>query len=303
MKDSIILEGKIYISARRAAKIINYAQDYVGQLCRLGKLECKMIGRSWFVTEESLIAHRQHAIEQADDRNGKSSKDIETETKFTIQKSLTSPATVSSQPLAWNSSVVSPIAFVAASSPKISYQPIKESSLPELTKKVPASFSLPKKIETTSSATVARSFMIGNPVMIALLVATITFSGYIFSTSLSQIIKGGSHVNSSVSLATALSTLGSSGQNSLSQNAAAAASQTPAVTPDASPVFNGIGIAPSTGNDDASKAKIKNSFSDEVSVQPDKDGVSGVIKPVFKKTGGNDFVYVLVPVKETAPKK
>jgi hypothetical protein len=41
-----------------------------------------------------------------------------------------------------------------------------------------------------------------------------------------------------------------------------------------------------------------NSFSDEVTIQPDKSGTSGVITPVFKQTDGKDFVYVLVPVKE-----
>jgi hypothetical protein len=50
--------------------------------------------------------------------------------------------------------------------------------------------------------------------------------------------------------------------------------------------------------DDANKNKIKNSFSDEVTVEPDTSGTSGIIKPVFKKTNGDDFVYVLVPVKD-----
>src|SRR3989338_4881695 len=71
MKDSLILEGKIYISARRAAKIINYAQDYIGQLCRQGKLDSRMVGRSWFVTEESLLAHREAAIDATTERVAK----------------------------------------------------------------------------------------------------------------------------------------------------------------------------------------------------------------------------------------
>ncbi len=58
MKDSFIFEGKKYISARRASEISDYASDYVGQLCRAGKLDCRMIGRSWFVTEESIHLHK-----------------------------------------------------------------------------------------------------------------------------------------------------------------------------------------------------------------------------------------------------
>jgi hypothetical protein len=63
---------------------------------------------------------------------------------------------------------------------------------------------------------------------------------------------------------------------------------------------NGIGIFPSSNPtaDEATKEKIMNSFSDEVTVQPDKSGTAGVITPVFRQTNGNDFVYVLVPVKE-----
>lgn len=58
MKDSFIIEGKKYISARRASEISDYAPDYVGQLCRANKLDCRMIGRSWFVTEESIHLHK-----------------------------------------------------------------------------------------------------------------------------------------------------------------------------------------------------------------------------------------------------
>ena len=58
MKDSFIFEGKKYISARRASEISGYASDYVGQLCRASKLDCRMVGRSWFVTEESLHLHK-----------------------------------------------------------------------------------------------------------------------------------------------------------------------------------------------------------------------------------------------------
>ena len=58
MKENLILQDKNYISAKRAAEIFGYASDYIGQLCRSGKVECKMVGRSWFVTKESLVKHR-----------------------------------------------------------------------------------------------------------------------------------------------------------------------------------------------------------------------------------------------------
>jgi hypothetical protein len=58
MKDALILEHKTYISARRAAEITGYTSDYVGQLCRAGKIESKIVARSWFVLEESLLKHK-----------------------------------------------------------------------------------------------------------------------------------------------------------------------------------------------------------------------------------------------------
>lgn len=69
MKDSFIIEGKKYISSRRASAISGYASDYIGQLCRANKLDCKMIGRSWFVTEESLHLHKAAISREEANRN------------------------------------------------------------------------------------------------------------------------------------------------------------------------------------------------------------------------------------------
>ncbi|MDE2041276.1 MAG: hypothetical protein KGI59_02755, partial [Patescibacteria group bacterium] len=69
MKDSFIFEGKKYISARRASEISDYSSDYVGQLCRAGKLDCRMVGRSWFVTEESLHLHKANVLHDEIYRN------------------------------------------------------------------------------------------------------------------------------------------------------------------------------------------------------------------------------------------
>ena len=53
------VKGKTYISARRAAEISGYATDYVTQLCRGKKIEGEMVGRSWYVDEESLLNHKK----------------------------------------------------------------------------------------------------------------------------------------------------------------------------------------------------------------------------------------------------
>lgn len=61
-KDSLAIDGKMYISSRRASEIAGYSKDYVGQLCRSGKLECRMVGRLWYVGEESLRKHQAETI-------------------------------------------------------------------------------------------------------------------------------------------------------------------------------------------------------------------------------------------------
>lgn len=61
--NEITIGDKIYISAKRAAEITGYARDYVGQLCREGHVDAKMVGRSWYVYEPSIRTHRFGAEE------------------------------------------------------------------------------------------------------------------------------------------------------------------------------------------------------------------------------------------------
>lgn len=56
--NELTIGDKIYVSTKRAAEITGYAKDYVGQLCREGHVEAKMVGRSWYVLESSIREHR-----------------------------------------------------------------------------------------------------------------------------------------------------------------------------------------------------------------------------------------------------
>lgn len=291
MKDSIILQGKTYISARRAAKKINYAQDYVGQLCRAGKLDCTMIGRSWFVTEESLFAHRENAIDTPEQKESKATQAIETEIKTAIADS------------AVPTSVVVPVVSPLQSFPR--YEAEKKSLLPELNKKVPLTFSLPKNVAPVAprmtrmapAATLPVSSSV-NPVFATVVIVLIASLGFLFTTSLTS--NKNSFARNEASVGSVISGVVSRVMQSLGL-----APRTPLATTNtpenaSTGNFNGIGITPSVNAtaDDIEKEKIRNSFSDEVSVLPDESGTAGVVKPVFKKTDGKDFVYVLVPVKE-----
>lgn len=58
-----MIEGRAYIPSKRAAEITGYAKDYIGQLCREGRVEAKLVGRSWYVLESSIREHRFGSLE------------------------------------------------------------------------------------------------------------------------------------------------------------------------------------------------------------------------------------------------
>lgn len=56
--DEILIGEKKYISSKQAAKLTGYAKDYVGQLCREGRVPARLVGRSWYVLESAIQDHR-----------------------------------------------------------------------------------------------------------------------------------------------------------------------------------------------------------------------------------------------------
>lgn len=64
--DELTIGNKTYISSKRAAEVTGYAKDYIGQLCREGRVNATLVGRSWYVLESSLRAHRFGAAESAE---------------------------------------------------------------------------------------------------------------------------------------------------------------------------------------------------------------------------------------------
>ncbi len=56
--DELQIDDKKYVSSKRAAELTGYAKDYVGQLCREGKIEARLVGRSWYILESAIQDHR-----------------------------------------------------------------------------------------------------------------------------------------------------------------------------------------------------------------------------------------------------
>ena len=56
--DELTFDGQVYVSSKRAAQITGYAKDYIGQLCREGRVIARLVGRNWYVLEPSIREHR-----------------------------------------------------------------------------------------------------------------------------------------------------------------------------------------------------------------------------------------------------
>ena len=52
------INGKNYISAKRASEITGYTRDYIGQLCHAKKVEAELVGRNWYISELEIIKHK-----------------------------------------------------------------------------------------------------------------------------------------------------------------------------------------------------------------------------------------------------
>jgi hypothetical protein len=56
--ETVVTNGITYTKASVLAKQFRYTPDYIGQLCRAGKIDCQLVGRSWFVSEAALLEHK-----------------------------------------------------------------------------------------------------------------------------------------------------------------------------------------------------------------------------------------------------
>ena len=56
-----ILGKDEYVSASLASLKTGYSSDYIGQLCRLGKVPGRLVDRTWYVELSSLINYKQNS--------------------------------------------------------------------------------------------------------------------------------------------------------------------------------------------------------------------------------------------------
>jgi hypothetical protein len=75
--ETIEMDGIEYLKASAAAKQFGYTSDYVGQLCRGGKVRARLIGRAWFVDPTSIEEYQQGKY-QDDSGSGELSRESDT---------------------------------------------------------------------------------------------------------------------------------------------------------------------------------------------------------------------------------
>jgi len=56
--NTIEIKGVTYQKASDLARELGYTNDYIGQLCRAGKVEAELVGRTWYVDPKSIAEHK-----------------------------------------------------------------------------------------------------------------------------------------------------------------------------------------------------------------------------------------------------
>lgn len=74
--ESLTVNGKNYIKASVAARDLGYTADYVGQLCRSGKVDAMLVGRSWYVSKDSIKGHKSTRYRSTQTKSRESIKQI-----------------------------------------------------------------------------------------------------------------------------------------------------------------------------------------------------------------------------------
>ena len=268
MNDDLKIDGKIYISSRRAAEMTKYSNDYIGQLCRSGKIDAHIMGRAWFIEEHSISEHKRLAEEALKERY----KLYSLQRKKEIGRA---PA----------GSLLSGASTTVAGFSVAEYAPLPQ-------------------------AIVFRRAL-GVLVALVMLVGVLSF-GYL-SLAPTGLGSGGGEVagvyeavrrfGSAIhGVYSWLANLTNSSDQFAFNNSGAQGLLGGESIDEGAETTSGIVVVPSQGlamRDEEAKKRIEASFSDEVTIRPDQSGTAGVITPVFKENKGDDYVYVLVPVKES----
>ena len=146
--DTVVLDGVRYIKVSQAAKEFKYTTDYIGQLCRAGKVDAQLIGRTWFVNPESIKMHKSNKHKRKNNKE-KVSADATIKRGVRKTKKVVVPPVISSKTVkairdSFHNTELLQKKHAGKRTLRVSYELDDESLLPTLHKK---QFKPPKKIK------------------------------------------------------------------------------------------------------------------------------------------------------------
>ena len=249
-----------------------------------------MVGRSWFVSEESLQLHKANVLQDEAHRNR-----IQNLRGGVRPSSDIQPESVAG---------ISLPAFITGSA-ATGIRGLENISLSEKHVSATPSRSVESPI---SDPEIARSIILGRVLKGAatLLLLALIVGGTASIIGPSTSDTRGSSANASSAFGSVVTFIKDRYASLLAlfgHRATVAINENPASDTNLPYSSEGMAVVPSSGSvtaDDNAKQSIRNSFSDEVEIYSDQSKSAGVIRPVFKESRGNDYLYVLVPVKGSA---
>lgn len=326
MDSSLIFDGKTYISVIRASKDFGYNSDYLGQLCRKSLVDCRRVGRLWFVNPESIKLHEQKAEE---------SKKQNFESRRRSRVGLSNISSQSLKPgIDHGTNLVSSGVSTNVSKREISFH-APDVYINDLLKFDPESDrqdrGFRRNIFVATFFTIAIIFTFSSGVLNhnsldnfneVKFSSLSNVSKNIFSDSLNnlELISKYSTFASANILNSVGDWVGYQFDNAgaeISKRITRTYNSISELTPSLSGIFSsnkkthitasstkssGLVVVPSTGDPDSDlsvKNYVKESFSDEAEVVPDESGSSGVIRPVFRSGDEQEYLYILVPVEDS----
>lgn len=305
MGNEIFFEGKKYISAKRGSQICGYNSDYIGQLCRKGELECKRVGRGWFVTEESLKNHQSEASKKPRGRISIYEREIREklaevygddeevkplEKNHIFYKPTLSPDEFGSKDKLDLLGHRKFTAFATGlTAVMLVFVIVSVGVISSLNYRQTVSIFLGEKtIESFENNFVEPALSVKNSV------ANVGDSYDLVAASADSVQEKAKNIFSRIYFG--LASIG----NKL-VDAMFSVGRRLAKNDSESRERTGVTVVPASQDEsvnDQVKKYITDSFSDETKIVPDENGNSGVIKPVFKKRDDQEYLYVIVPVKE-----
>jgi len=313
MDNELNFNNKKFLSSKRAGEIAGYTNDYVARLCRNGKIKGRMVGRTWYVEEESfqqfLNEHSSHKEDRKKQLANERKKEY-IEATLEQKKSFLRSAILllNNGNIFQRAGSFAVIVFVV-----FSIYSISVSGPLGYTKTVQSGYkSFVKIIDNTALFLVHSQQLVANE--------GVKNASGILARQASVAVNGG------------VATVSESVANFFEYvlNLATGALRSLAVKDDIAPQSfeqpidgaddfqkeekqfaqsskerEGVVVVQSEGlnQNEIRKKEIEEAFSDEIEIIPDEDGRSGIIKPVFKTPGEEEYLYVLVPIDEKIAEK